>query len=148
MVKQDGQKMISGIIPVPRNEAILLLEAGYLLIQMGNNKDALAIFNGVADLLPESDAPLVALGNLFFGQGKFDEAIREYKLALEKNAACALAQASIGETLLFQQKFDEGIAALKKSVDMDPRGPVAKFAKELLKAQKDHFFDKPIKLKK
>ena len=92
--------------------------------------------------------PFVALGNLFFGQGKFNDAIREYKRALEKNTDCALAQASIGETLFFQQKFDEGIAALKKSVEMDPRGTVAKFAKDLLKAQKEHFFDKPIKLKK
>jgi tetratricopeptide (TPR) repeat protein len=145
---RSAVQMISGIIKVPKTEVILLLEAGYLLMQMGKNQEALIVFSGVASLVPHSDVPCIALGNLYFGQGNFNQALKEHQRALKRNPKSALAQAHIGEVLLFQQKLSEGVAALKKTIEMDPKGLPANFARELLKAKDTHLFDKGVKLKK
>ena len=139
MAKPTAQ-MIEGFVDVPKQEVILLLEAGYLLMQMGKNREAFDVFTGVAALVPHSDVPCVALGNLFFGQGKFEQALKEHERALKRDPTSALAQAHIGEVLFFQKKIDEGVAALQKAIDMDPKGLPAKFARELLKAKDVHIF--------
>ncbi len=148
MMARSAVQMISGIIEVPKTEVILLLEAGYLLMQMGKNQAALIIFSGVAALVPLSDVPCIALGNLYFAQGRFDQALTEHQRALKRNPESALAQAHIGEVLLFQQKLSEGVLALQKAIEMDPKGLPAKFARELLKSKDAHLFDKGLNLRK
>ena len=137
---QTKELIIKGIIQIPQSEAVLLLEAGNLLGQMGKFKEASDIFTGVASLIPHSDVPCVLLGNLYFSQNKLSQALKEHHRALERNPESSLAQAHIGEILLFQKKFDEGIAALNKAVEMDPKGLPAEFARGLLKAQKQQLF--------
>jgi predicted Zn-dependent protease len=65
------EEMITGLIEVPQKQASMLLEAGYLLMELGKNKEAEETFQGVAALLPHSEVPHMALGHLYFSQGKF-----------------------------------------------------------------------------
>ena len=42
------EEMITGLIEVPQKQASMLLEAGYLLMELGKNKEAEETFQGVA----------------------------------------------------------------------------------------------------
>jgi tetratricopeptide (TPR) repeat protein len=125
---------LRGLIEVPQPEAALLLEAGYLLLEMGKPRDAEEVFSGVAALLPHSDIPLVALGNLEFSQGHFQRALKHHQEALKVKPDSALAQAHIGEAFLWLKKAPEGRAALERAIEMEPAGAPASFAKALLDA--------------
>ncbi|MEL6189764.1 MAG: hypothetical protein AAFU79_34510, partial [Myxococcota bacterium] len=76
---------VSGLIEVPRSEIALLLECGYLYLEMNKAREAEEIFSGVASLVPASEVPLICLGNLFFSQGRYDRALRFHRDALKKN---------------------------------------------------------------
>jgi tetratricopeptide (TPR) repeat protein len=126
--------MVNGIIPVPQREIALLLEAGYLYMEMQKFKEAEEVFEGVKALVPHSEVPLICLGNLAFSQGRFERALKFHKEALQKAPASALAQAHTGEALLFLKKRTEAKAALEKAIEMEPDGQAAAFAKSLLDA--------------
>ncbi|MCA9553295.1 MAG: tetratricopeptide repeat protein [Myxococcales bacterium] len=127
--------MVEGLIPVPQAEVALLLECGYLYMEMQKPREAEEIFNGVAALVPSSEVPLLCLGNLFFSLGRFDRALKFHQEALKKSPESALAQAHVGESLLFMKKRAEGKAALEKAAGMAPEGSdAAAFANSLLDA--------------
>lgn len=127
-------EILKGLVDVPQPEAALLLEAGYLYMEMGKHKDATDVFEGVAALLPHSDVPHVALGNCEFAQGRFQRALKHHQEALKLQPKSALAQAHIGEALLFLKKTDDGVKALKQAIAMEPNGMPATFAQALLTA--------------
>lgn len=129
-----AEEILPGLIDVPQSEVALLLETGFLYLEMGRPKEAEDVFTGVAALLPESDVPLVALGNLHFSQGRYQRALKFHQDALKLRPESANAQVHVGEALLFLKKIDEGKAALQKALEMDPDGQPATFAKALLEA--------------
>ena len=140
--KTLDNEIVHGLIDVPRSEAKLLLEAGHFLMQMGQLKEARDIFIGASALFPHSEIPCIELGVLYFSEGKSDLAVKEHKRALEREPKSGVAWAYLGEALLFQKKQQEGVEALKKSISIDPKGPGATLAKELLRANDLHVFDK------
>lgn len=119
--------VISGIIDVPQSEARLLLEAGYLYMELGKPKEAEEVFTGVAGLLPHSDVPKTALGNLHFSQGRYQRALKFHQEALKASPESAAAQAHIGEALIFLKKVPEANAALDKAAKMNPDDATASF---------------------
>lgn len=127
-------EILKGLIELPQSEAALLLEAGYLYMEMGRHKEAEEVFAGVAALLPHSEVPVVALGNLEFAQGRFQRALKLHQDALKLKPGSALAQAHVGEALLWLKKTDEGKKALHKAMELEPDGMPATFAKALLDA--------------
>lgn len=124
--------IVEGLIDVPQTEIALLLESGYLYLEMQKHKEAEEIFAGVAALVPHSEVPLICLGNLHFSQGRYDRALKFHKDALVRNPKSALAQAHTGEALLFMQKRPEAKKALEKALELEPDGAAAEFAKALL----------------
>jgi tetratricopeptide (TPR) repeat protein len=140
--KTLDKEIVQGLIDIPRSEAKLLLEAGHFLMQLGQIKEARDIFMGTSALFPHSDIPCIELGVLYLSEGKAELAVKEYHRALEREPESATAWAYLGEALLFQKKKEEGLSALKKSISMDPKGPGAKLAGELLRANDLHVFDK------
>jgi tetratricopeptide (TPR) repeat protein len=123
---------VEGLIPVAQTEIALLLESGYLYMEMQKWKEAEEIFAGVAALVPHSEVPLICLGNLHFSQGRYERALKFQKEALQRAPTSALAQAHIGEALLFMKKRPEAKVALEKAIEMDPESEAAAFAKSLL----------------
>lgn len=130
----DTPEMLSGLIQVPQPEAALLLEAGYLYLEMGKTKEAEEVFTGVSALLPHSEIPHVALGNLEFSQGHYQRALKHHQDGLKVKPESALAQAHVGEALVWLKKTDDGVKALKRAVELDPQGAPAAFASALLEA--------------
>jgi tetratricopeptide (TPR) repeat protein len=135
-----AEEMIRGLIELPQPEAALLLEAGYLYMEMGKPREAEEVFSGVAALLPHSEIPLVALGNLEFSQGHFQRALKHHQDALKLKPDSALAYAHVGEALIWLKKVDEGVSSLKKAVELDPNGGPAAFATALLEAHQQGAF--------
>ncbi len=126
------QVVVQGLVEVPQSEIALILEAGYLYMEMQKYKEADEVFSGVAALVPHSDVPWVCLSNLAVSQGKYDRALKHLKEALKRQPDSALAEAHHGETLIFLKKKDDARVALKRAVSLDPDGPAGAFAKSLL----------------
>lgn len=126
--------VVQGLIALPQTEIALLLESGYLYMEMQKYKEAEEIFSGVAALVPHSDTPLICLGNLALTQGQYDRALRHHKEALQRQPQSSLALAHSGEALIFLKRKDEARTALNRAVTIDPEGPAGAFAKSLLDA--------------
>ena len=134
MSKPGQPRILQGLVDVPASEATLLLEAGYLLMELGRAKAAQDLLGGVCDLLPSSDVARVALGNCHFARGHFKQALKCHQDALRTHDDSALALAHMGEALAFLGRRDEAVAALQKAVAMEPDGLPAGFATALLQA--------------
>lgn len=127
------------MVPMKREDLIVLMEAGYVYLGMQRYKEAKEVFEGAAVLIPNSEVPLVALGSVFFAQRKFDQAIRFYKKALKINPESPFAHSYYGETLFFRGKKQEALESLKEAVRLDPEGKSGEFALALLAAIKNGF---------
>lgn len=125
--------MVEGLVEVPQGEVALLLEVGQLLIEMNKPREAEEVFAGVAALVPQSEVPLVCLGNLFFSRGRFERALKHQREALARQPDSALARAHEGEALLFLQRREEAKAALEQAAGAGD-AEVAAFAGGLLDA--------------
>lgn len=126
--------MVHGIISVPQKDVALLLEAGYLYMELGKNKEAEEVFQGVSALVPHSDVPHMALGHLYFSMGRFQHALKSHQKAAELNPESAAAHASIGEAFFFLRKPKDALAAVGKAMQLDPDGSAGQFAKYLKEA--------------
>ena len=125
---------VDGLVTVRQDEVALLLEAGYLYLEMHKPQEAEEVFAGVAALVPLSEVPLICLGNLFFSQGRYERALKFHRDALKRNPNSALAHAHMGEALLFLKRRPEARAALERAVALEPDGEAAGFARSLLDA--------------
>ncbi|MEO1338887.1 MAG: tetratricopeptide repeat protein [Myxococcota bacterium] len=125
---------VQGLVEISQEEVALLLESGYLYLEMQKPREAEDVFSGVAALVPHSEIPLICLGNLYFSQGRFERALKFHRDALKRNPESALAQAHAGEALLFMKRRADAKSALEQAVALDPEGDAATFARSLLDA--------------
>ena len=126
---------IAGLVPVSKDEVVILLEAGYVLMDMGRFDDARDVFGGAVTLLPKSEVPHLALGTLEFAQGRHDKALQEYRKAQALAPKSGLPRAHAGEALLFLNKPAEAVKELKAAVEVEPDGDGARLAQALLEAK-------------
>jgi tetratricopeptide (TPR) repeat protein len=124
------------MVPVERDDLVVLMEGGYLLLRMGRFDQAKEVFEGVSILAPNTEVPLVAAGSVFFAQMKYDQAIQHYKKAIGLNPDSAFAHAYLGESLFFRGKKEEAIVSLEKASELEPTGKSGDFARALLEAIK------------
>lgn len=122
------------MIPISREDLVVLMEGGYVYLRTGRLGEAKEVFEGVSVLAPESEVPLVAMGSVSFAQFKYDQAIRTYKKALALRPDSPFARAYLGEALFFGGKTKEAIQELEKASRMDPQGKSGDFARALLEA--------------
>ncbi len=122
------------MIDVPREDIIVMLEAGYIYLAMKKFKEAKKIFDGICELAPKHDVPQVAVANVFFAQGKYLECIRLLKKALKDNADSAFAYAHLGEAQLFYGKRKDALKSLNKANEIEPNseGKSGEFARSLI----------------
>lgn len=133
------------MIDVPRDDLVIMLEAGYIYLAMKRFKEAKTVFEGVSTLAPRHDIPQVAVANVYFAQGKFLESIRTLKQALKDNAKSAFAWSHLGESQLFYGKRDEALESLGKASEIEPGGKSGDFARSLTNLIKQGYDPKKIK---
>lgn len=122
------------LVPTSRSDAMLLLEAGYLWMDLGKFDKARDIFQGAAQLMPKSEVPQLALGTLEFAQGHHEKALQSYRVAQKLAPRSGLPRAHAGEVLLFMGKTNEALKELKAAQDVEPKGDGAKLAQALIEA--------------
>lgn len=125
---------LSGIVAVQQRDVTLLLEAGYLMMELKRHKEAEEVFSGVAALLPQSEVPHMAMGNLFFAQGRFSAALKCHQRASELNPQSATAVASVAESLFFLKRNDEALQQVSHACALEADGPAHEFANALKEA--------------
>jgi tetratricopeptide (TPR) repeat protein len=127
---------ISGsLVPLARREAAILLEAGYIWLDMGKVDHAREVFAGAAALMPKSEVPQLALGTLEFSQGRHDKALQAYRAAQRLAPNASLPRAHCGEALLFMGKVAEALKELKAAMDLEPDSDGARLAQALMNAK-------------
>jgi len=136
------------MITVPREDVIIMLEAGYIYMAMKRFKEAKAVFEGICALFPKHDVPMVSLANVYFSQCKFLEAIRVLKKTLKDNPNSVFALAHLGEAQLFRGKREEAAENLQKASKLEPtkEGKSGEFARSLLELMKLGY--DPVQLRK
>lgn len=126
---------IAGLVTLSKDEMLVMLEAGYVLMDMGRFDHAREVFAGAAALLPRSEVPRLALGTLEFAQGRHDKALQEYRKAQGLAPKSGLPRAHAGEALLFLYKPAEAERELKAAIEVEPDGDGARLAQALLEAK-------------
>lgn len=123
------------LVPVTRQQAQVLLEAGYVWMDMGQFDKAREVFQGAAVLMPKSEVPQLALGTLEFAQGRHEKALQAYRAAQRLAPRSGLPRAHAAEALLFMGKGDEAAKELKAALELDPEGDGGRFARALVEAR-------------
>ena len=131
----ETSEIANSLVPLDKLQARVLLEAGYIWMDMGQYDKARDVFLGVAALMPKSEIPQIALGTLEFAQGRHDKALQAYRSAQRLAPRSALPRAHAGEALLFMGKVNEAVKELKAAVDVEPDGDGARLAKALMEAK-------------
>lgn len=123
------------MIDVVRDDIVVMLEAGYIFLAMKKFKEAREVFQGVSELTPKHEVPLVGLANVYFAQGKYLEAIRVLKKVIQDNKSSAYAHAHLGEAQLFYGKRGEALSSLQTAASLEPghETKAGDFARSLIK---------------
>jgi tetratricopeptide (TPR) repeat protein len=124
----------ASLVPLAKAEAVLLLEAGYLWMDMGEFGKSKDVFSGIAALMPRSEVPQIALGTLEFVQGRHDKALQMFRAAQRLAPKSGLPRAHVGEALLFMGKVPEAMKELKAAREIEPDGDGARLAQALIEA--------------
>ena len=132
---ESASEIAGSVVPVAREQAMILLEAGYIWLEMGKFDKAKDVFTGAAALMPKSEVPQLAMGALEFAQGRHDKALQAYRAAQRLAPNSALPRAHAGEALLFMGKVPEAMKELKAAVDLEPEGDGARLAQALMEAK-------------
>ena len=136
------------LVPMQKQQAMIMLEAGYLWMDMGKFDKAKEVLSGAAALMPKSEVPQIALGTLEFSQGHHDKALQAYRVAQKLAPKSGLPRAHAGEALLFMGKVNEAMKELKAACDVEPEGDGARLAKALIEAKEVGALPPPAKAKK
>ena len=115
-------------------ELRVMLESGLVLREAGRLEEAEKVFQGVRELAPASEVPLVVLSSVAVRRGNFDEALRLCEEALAKEPSSLFARVSRAEVLLYQQKRAEAEKELREIIEFAPESPHSRTARALLDA--------------
>lgn len=143
MAETNPTEIAGSLVPVSQHQARLLLEAGYVWMDMQRFDRAKEVFSGAAALMPKSPIPHIALGTLSLAQGQPDKALQAYRAAQRADPRAALPRAHCGEALLFLKKFPEAVRELRAAVDLEADGDGGRFAASLLEAHELGTFGAP-----
>lgn len=132
---ESASEIAGSLVPVAKQQAMILLEAGYIWLEMGRYDKAKDVFTGAAALMPRSEVPQLALGALEFAQGRHDKALQAYRAAQRLAPNSALPRAHAGEALLFLHKVPEAMKELKAAMELEPEGDGARLARALVEAK-------------
>lgn len=132
----EAKSDIAGsLVPVSKQQAMLMLEAAYLWMDLGKFDSAREVLGGATLLMPKSEVPQIALGTLEFNQGHFDKALQVFRRAQQLAPRSALPRAHCGEALLFLGKVNEAMKELKSAISLEPESDGARFAQALIEAK-------------
>ncbi|MBI3180732.1 MAG: tetratricopeptide repeat protein [Myxococcales bacterium] len=134
-MSEPTSEIAGSLVPMGKQQAMILLEAGYLWMDMGKYEKAKEVLSGAAALMPKSEVPQLAMGTLEFVQGRHEKALQAYRAAQKLAPRSGLPRAHCGEALLFMGKVNEAMKELKAACEIEPDGDGARLANALIEAK-------------
>jgi predicted Zn-dependent protease len=113
-------------------ELRVMLEVGFILREASKFDEAKLLFEGVMELIPESDIPRVGLGTVELQRGNFELAQHACEEALRAKPGSLYARVHRAESLLFQKKRIEAEEELRSVILSDANSPHSRTAQALL----------------
>lgn len=113
-------------------EIKVMLESGIVLREAGRLDEAENIFQGLIELAPHSEIPLVALSTVESQQKNFAEAFELCQKAQFLNPESSFTKINLAEILLFQKEYDLAKKILQEIIQRDSHSPHGKRAETLL----------------
>lgn len=105
-------------LPVMAQEAAW--QSSYQLEGAGKYSDALTAIDYVPANGPDAELKMLRRGWLYYLPGKFDESIREYRLAIERNSRSVDARLGLTLPLLAAKRWREAEQAARAALDIAP----------------------------
>ena len=117
----------------PLNPELALAHARFYIDRAYRIEErGLPAVDGALFLSPESAEGHDLRGWALYLLGRFDEAVRELRLAVQLDPRMACARAHLGAALLAIEQEDEGGWQLNRAIDLDPTGDCGAWAGSLL----------------
>lgn len=111
----------------------LLMRAGYAAAWNGLHQEAIAIFDGVGAVRPESELPVIGAAVVALLSGHYEVAVKTLREgALDLNPDSALARAHLGVALRLHGDEDEGRALLQDVATQTTDADAAIMARNVL----------------
>lgn len=102
------------------NELRVMLESGLVLREAGRLDEAEKVFEGVREVAPESDVPLIALSSIAVKRNDFDRALQFCEEAMNQQSNSVFAQVNHAEILLYQKKVSDAERELTQIMKTNP----------------------------
>ena len=116
----------------------LLMRVGYTAAWNGLHKEAVAIFDGVGAVRPESEVPVIGAAVVAMLSGNDDVAVKTLEEgALQLNPESAQARAHLGVALRLRGDEDEGLAILREVAAQTTDPDAARMAANVLSLSAD-----------
>ena len=77
-IMSESKPVEGAVVPVEQRDLQLMLESGYLYLELQKPSDSQEIFTGVEALLPSSEVPQL-IKSLHFARGEFPKALAAAK---------------------------------------------------------------------
>jgi Tfp pilus assembly protein PilF len=110
---------------------------GDLYVRKNDLKTAQEYFKKSLDLDPNDEILAYNVGEIFFSNGKTDEAIHYFKLAASVKPEWAEPHLKIGYAFLNAAKYKEAVASFEKFLELAPDHDEAPTVKEVIKSLKE-----------
>lgn len=121
------------MVPIDSELVRLLMRSGYAAAWNGLHKEALAIFEGVGAVRPESEVPVIGAAVVALLSGHSDMAVKTLREgALVLNPDSALARAHLGIALRMQGEEEEGRTLLQETAEQTADPDAAAMARNVL----------------
>jgi tetratricopeptide (TPR) repeat protein len=117
----------------PNDEELrVMLEVGFILRDASRFDEAKKLFNGVLELIPDSEIPRVGLATVELQRGNYELAQLVCEEALRVKPSSLYAKVHRAESLLFQKKRTEAEQELRSVISTDANSPHSRTAQALL----------------
>ncbi len=100
-------------------------QQSYSLEAAGKYTEAMAAIEGIPANGPEAELKLLRRGWLYYLPGRFDESIREYRLAIGKNSRSVDARLAVILPLLAAKRWAEAEKAARAALEVAPNNYTA-----------------------
>jgi Flp pilus assembly protein TadD len=131
----DAFQQVASLMP-ERPEPYLEMAA--IHTRLGNPERAAAVLEQARKMGASSPEALLNIGISYFNRKDYGKADEMFRQVLSTPGAAtadqAMAQALVGKLLLRDGKVEEAVAAMKRSLELDPNGRLAEETKDTLKA--------------
>ena len=118
-------------VETPHEQIAFLMEAGLIYRDAKRFREAEEVFAAVRALAPKSEVGEVALGTVRFAEGKLQQAIRHYRIALKLNERSAFAHAHLGEAYAFANDAASARRHIEAAIRLEPKGASSEHARSV-----------------